>query len=178
MSKLLENKQMVHIASEVVVLIGLTFYFSQKNKKLMGHIEDFALRLEEQDDIIQKHEQLIQRLANAVQQLQQNQVTVSPVNSPVKRERSRVAPVQSRRPTKPVHSAPPLKNPSPPKPVTPKIHFDSKIYQEPEHVYDSRSDSEEDLDKELLEELGDLQDECIEDIEDDASDTSDLKKEN
>ena len=51
---------MVHIASEVVVLVGLTFYFNQKNKKLMRHIEDLAQRVEEQEDLLQKHEQIIQ----------------------------------------------------------------------------------------------------------------------
>ena len=32
----MENKQMIHIASEIVALVGLTFYFNQKNKKLLG----------------------------------------------------------------------------------------------------------------------------------------------
>jgi hypothetical protein len=63
MSKLMENKQqMIHIASEIIVLIGLTFYFNQKNKKLLGHIEDLAQRIEEQEDILQKHEQMLQKL--------------------------------------------------------------------------------------------------------------------
>lgn len=70
MSTLLKNKQqMIHIVSEVVVLLGLTFYFSSKNKKLMQHIEDLAQRLEEQEDNIQKHDQLIRQLAGTIQQL-------------------------------------------------------------------------------------------------------------
>ena len=43
---------MVHIVSEVVVLVGLAFYFNQKNKKLLAHIEDLAQRVEEQEDQI------------------------------------------------------------------------------------------------------------------------------
>lgn len=67
MSKIFENKSMlVHLAVESVIILAITFYFSQKNKKLMGHINDLIERIEEQEDIIQKHEQLINNLSNAV----------------------------------------------------------------------------------------------------------------
>ena len=66
MSKLLENKQIVHVATEIVVLIGLTFYFSSKNKKLLDHIEDLSQRLEDQEDMIQKHEQIIKQLVQVI----------------------------------------------------------------------------------------------------------------
>ena len=67
MSKIFENKSLlIHIIGEIVVVIGITFYFSQKNKKLMGHINDLIQRIEEQEDIIQKHEQLIKNLTNVV----------------------------------------------------------------------------------------------------------------
>ena len=52
MSKLLENKQIIHIAAEILVLVGITFYFSSKNKKLSEHIEDLSQRLEDQEDLI------------------------------------------------------------------------------------------------------------------------------
>ena len=64
----MENKQMIHIASEIVVVIGLTFYFNQKNKKLMGHIEDLSQRIEEQEDLLQKHEQIIRKLLDFINQ--------------------------------------------------------------------------------------------------------------
>jgi hypothetical protein len=67
MSNLFENKTMIaHIAVESVIILGVTIYFSQKNKKLMGHINDLIHRIEEQEDIIQKHEQLINNLSNAI----------------------------------------------------------------------------------------------------------------
>ena len=53
---------MIHIASEIVVLVGLTFYFNQKNRKLMSHIEDLAQKIEEQEDLLQKHEQIIKKM--------------------------------------------------------------------------------------------------------------------
>lgn len=71
--KLFDNKQLIHIASEVVVLIGLTFYFSSKNKKLLGHVEELAQKLEEQEDHIQKLEaslqQMGQKMDNLIQQM-------------------------------------------------------------------------------------------------------------
>ena len=72
MSQILENKQMVHIASEIIALIGLTFYFNQKNKKLMNHIEDLAQRIEEQEDLLQKHENIIKKLVASVNELHGN----------------------------------------------------------------------------------------------------------
>ena len=67
MSKIFENKTfLIHIAAEIIIIIGVSFYFSQKNKKLMGHINDLVQRIEEQEDILQKHEQLIINLNNAL----------------------------------------------------------------------------------------------------------------
>lgn len=76
MSKFFENKQLlVHVVSEVVVLIGITYYFSGKNKKLMNHIEDLVQRIEEQEDIIQQHDQQIKKLISFhVQKSQQNTI--------------------------------------------------------------------------------------------------------
>ena len=65
----LDNKQIIHIAAELVVLTGLTFYFSSKNGKLKECIEDLAQRLEEQENRIQKLEQANGRIASALQQL-------------------------------------------------------------------------------------------------------------
>lgn len=75
MSQILENKQMIHIVSEVVVLIGLTFYFNQKNKKLLNHIEDLAQRIEEQEDLLQKHENIIKKLVSSINELHANNPT-------------------------------------------------------------------------------------------------------
>ena len=61
------NKQMmIHIASEITVVLCLSFYFNQKNKKLLAHIEDLAHRVEEQEDILQKHESLIRELVKQI----------------------------------------------------------------------------------------------------------------
>lgn len=66
MSKLLENKQMLHVAVEVVVILGIVYYFNQKTSGLLGHIEDLAKRIAEQDDVLQKHENIIRKLVDFV----------------------------------------------------------------------------------------------------------------
>ena len=153
MSKLLENKQqLVHIASEVVVAIGLVFYFSQKNKKLMSHIEDLAQRLEEQEDIIQKHDQMIQRLAAMIQQ----QSNVNHVSKPVTNE-----PNFYPQPQKKHRSRKPKNVPRSPPPSQPLVESLLEPYTYPQEEYNEAevySEPEEsDLDAELTEELGDLQ---------------------
>lgn len=70
MSKFFENnKQIIHIATEIVVLIGLTFYFSQQNRTLRKHIEDLAQRIEDQEDVIKKLEDLMKQQGFMLSQL-------------------------------------------------------------------------------------------------------------
>lgn len=75
--KLFDNKQLLHIGAEVVVLLGLTFYFSSKNKKLVEHIENLSQRMEEQEDKIQKLELKLQQLTQVIPQLSQGLQQVS-----------------------------------------------------------------------------------------------------
>lgn len=72
----ISKKDIIHIATEVVILVGITFYFSSKNKKLSEHIEDLARRLEEQEDIIQKHEKIITQLVQKI-----NSQQIAPVRN-------------------------------------------------------------------------------------------------
>jgi hypothetical protein len=90
MSKLLENQRIVHIVSEFVILISLIYYFNQKHKKLLSYIEDLVQRVEEQEDILQKHDQILKSLVSQQLQkpvIQQPQViqTQSSTNMPPKK---------------------------------------------------------------------------------------------
>jgi hypothetical protein len=68
MSKIFENKQqIIHIAIEVIAVIAISFYFSQKNKKLMNQIEDLSHRIEEQEEIIEKHDKIIKKMMSSIQ---------------------------------------------------------------------------------------------------------------
>ncbi len=137
----MENKQMVHIASEVVVLLGLTFYFNQKNKKMMGHIEDLAQRLEDQEDLLQKHEQVIKNLVTFINNQQPNPVphqqpAPTPQPQPVAKTGKNRAPVSPPSSPSPPPSPPrstksrkrrvPLPTPTPPPPPSstrPRVSF-------------------------------------------------------
>jgi hypothetical protein len=68
---------MIHIASEVVVLLGMTFYFSSKNKALQGHIENLSQRLEEQEDRIQKLENTMEQFKQIPARLNESMVAMS-----------------------------------------------------------------------------------------------------
>lgn len=75
MKKLIDNKHIVHIVAEIVVLIGLVFYFSSKNNRLVSYIEELTLRVEEQEDIINKHGSMITQLTNMVHAMQMGSLT-------------------------------------------------------------------------------------------------------
>ena len=144
---------MIHVVSEVVVLVGLTFYFNQKNKKLVAHIEDLAQRVEEQEDLLQKHDQIIKQIVAYISKQQA-----------VGQHRSSVSQPQVRRspPTRRVkHSQKVLlKPPASPRDLPPssqvRVSFANAPQTSIEVVDDSNSEEEEDLDAELKEELSDL----------------------
>ena len=140
MSKLLEKKDIIHIATEIVVLIGITFYFSSKNKKLLEHIEDLSKRIEEQEDIVQKHEKIIIQLVQNI-----NNNNPDNLNRPpnIKRSLSKKSVVSSKK----VNS-------------TIKVSF-IETNQEQKNsstlIQDDDSDDESALDEEIAEELQDLE---------------------
>lgn len=96
--KIFDNKQLIHIASEVVVLIGVIYHFSSKNKKLMGHIEELAQKIEDQELQIQEMKGLIKQLNQKVdvgfsqiaQTLQVIQTRNEPRSEPVKETRNEI----------------------------------------------------------------------------------------
>jgi hypothetical protein len=62
--KQFDNKQLVHIGCEVVALLGVSYYFSSKNKTLQSHIEELCQKLEEQEDKILKLEETMKSSMN------------------------------------------------------------------------------------------------------------------
>lgn len=145
MSKLFENKQLVHIASETVVILGVVFYFSQQNKKLSSHIENLAQRLEEQEDLVRKYNSDIKQLQTLVNSLMTKETTRQPLQPILKHKQT---------PRKrEVHTKPPL---SPPKNIEKKP--ESTVVE-----FSDLSDSDDNLSAELEDELSDLkQDDCEE----------------
>ena len=52
----------LHIMAEVIALVGVSYYFFNKNKILMKHIEEIAQRLGEQDEILSKHDAILKKI--------------------------------------------------------------------------------------------------------------------
>lgn len=147
--KLIDNKQMVHIISEVVVMLGMTFYFSSKNKQLQGYIDELSQRLEEQEDRVHKLEGTLQQLNNNFgQYVQENRMAVSslvqkmnvpqPETKKIKQKMFNLKPQ-------------PLQPPQQPK----KVVFVEQEKEDEEEISDSE------LDEEIQEELKDLKEESV-----------------
>ena len=151
MSKLLENKQIIHIVTEIIAGIVIIFYFSSKNKKLLGHIEDLSQRLEEQEDIIQKHELIIKQLVHAINN--RGPITAVPkINnipkSPVKEKKIIKKPIS--RPRVSFNDNEEVNENPKPKQVERVIE---KVL---EQVTEESSDDSDDIDEEIAEELDEL----------------------
>ena len=162
MSKLLENKQIIHIVTEIITVIVIIFYFSSKNRKLLGHIEDLSQRLEEQEDIIQKHELIIKQLVQAINN--RGPITALPkINNipkpPVKEKKSPITKKPISRPRVSFNDNEEVKeNTVKPKqkqvePVIEKVVIEKVVI---EQVPEESSDDSDDIDEEIAEELDEL----------------------
>ena len=168
----MENKQqLIHVASEIVVIIGVVFYFNQKHKKMLKHIEDLSQRLEEQEDLVQKHEEIIKKLVESVNsQMYYSQPTteqnlVNTLQPPIVDQQVPIVKKVVQKVVSPPTPKVVQKVVSPPKKlVKPVIKQEVVVEELVEEV-------EEDLDAELVSELEELDNEKIEEI-----DTTDLKK--
>jgi hypothetical protein len=66
LEKLTENKQMLHITAEVVVILGVVFYFSSKHKQISSHVEDLSQRLEDRENNIKDLENKVNQLSSVL----------------------------------------------------------------------------------------------------------------
>ena len=62
MNRILEHKQIIHVVSEVVIIASVSYFFYQKNRKLSQEIENLSQLLQEQQNMLDKHETLIKKL--------------------------------------------------------------------------------------------------------------------
>ena len=171
----METKQIIHIASEIVVLVALFVYFTQKNKRLSKHIQELAERLEQQEDIIQRHEQVIRKLVDIINSMGPNKRPQNPQPKNHVKPRSSKHPspnglpsaqitIHTQGASEPRHGNAPSFNPlaaifggrPPPRP-TPMAHVDIEEVSDSESESSvSESESEEKLDADLEDELGEL----------------------
>ena len=62
MVKMFENRQVLHIVSEIVILMAFSYSVSSKFKTLKSYVDDICNRLDEQDEIIAKQDSQIEYL--------------------------------------------------------------------------------------------------------------------
>lgn len=173
-----ENKSLIiHIAAEIIIITGITFYFSQKNKKTLEHINDLIQRIEDQEDIIQKHEQLITNLTNALNELNNkiSHISTSSVNilkmptpKPTEdniQKNKKKSPVTGKKNKNISHENIDIQK----KPVDVQFHFipapnmnnfiPNSMSSKVEEIFDNKEleEDNENLDSEILEELEELE---------------------
>lgn len=68
MNRIIEHKQIIHIASEIAVISSLSYFFYQKNKKLSQEIEALTIMIQEQQQTLEKHESLIKKILESQRQ--------------------------------------------------------------------------------------------------------------
>lgn len=181
-SKMMENKYtIIHIACEIVVVLGLVFYFNSKNKKVLGYIEELVSKIDEleelslglekaiktQDTHILNLTKQLQEVQAAIIKLQQGEI-ITPVASTPTVETSEIVPSVKKNNLRKKLGV----NSIPRKPKEVPV-------QVPEEIVSEQQDEEEDeeeLDRELSDELEELA-ESNEDMEElDITNEEDLKK--
>jgi predicted RND superfamily exporter protein len=163
-----DTKQILHIITEIIVVVSITIYFVNKNNQMLKHIEELEAKIKQQEEILQNHDNLILKIMNTVNMLSQQQqyipqqhVQVQPQVQPqvqhqVQFTKTKQLP-KNISSTKKVVVILPKKEEEKPK-------F-SKIEEIIEEEDEEECDEEENLDDELLEELKDLDEEHhIEDV--------------
>lgn len=159
--KQFDNKQLLHIGCEVVALLGVSYYFSSKNKTLQSHIEELCQKLEEQEDKILKLEETMKssmnmafsqingiiNILNKQQAEPQARKVVSPIVKIVKPVNTSQTPPS--REVKPDHVNPEVKNE-----ISQFINNDvlPSIKEE-----NSENNEEQDNDEDIQEELSELE---------------------
>jgi prefoldin subunit 5 len=78
------NKEVVRLIVEIIVFLGICYYFNSKNAKTLKHIEDLSQRLEEQEDENEKMRHKISELTSSVEELKRRPETFKPRQPPLK----------------------------------------------------------------------------------------------
>jgi len=65
----LDNNQLLHIGTEVIVLGVAGFYLNKKYKSLISYVDTLKEKIEEQDELLNKHEEVIVKLVELVNEL-------------------------------------------------------------------------------------------------------------
>lgn len=64
----MDQTRLVHVGADILVHMCAGFYYNGKINELKGYIEDMALRVEQQDEVIRRLEEQISYVTRAFQQ--------------------------------------------------------------------------------------------------------------
>lgn len=172
MSKLLDTKQIAHIAAELMVLAGLAIYFNQKQRRMMTEINKMAEMIEKQNEKIKIQSSQINMLMSSFETINMKVGNDLVVPAPTMGPKfghadyivnNHILPVRKK-----VHTESPLKAPYKDKLIKdPVVSFSNNV-DALEHVEESESEDDEDLDASMVQELKELE-EDVGDVEDDNS---------
>jgi len=157
MSSIFQNARLIHIVGEVVILSAVVIYFHLQNQKLTNHIKEIVKKLEEQDELLKKHDVILQRLLTAnVQSFQNPGRQFQEQPQPVRQQEPQ--PVRQQEP-QPVRRQQPkteikIKKVET-KPVA--LNLDTSIKEVEVEVEEDETENEEDLDEEIAKELEELE---------------------
>jgi hypothetical protein len=71
MSFIKDNKDIIHIATETVVVVGLGYYIHASTSNLRNHISELRNNLDSTRTLVNTHEQTIKQLIMKIEELQQ-----------------------------------------------------------------------------------------------------------
>lgn len=150
---LTKNLQLLHITCEIIILCALMFWISSGKKKLFWQIEKLLLRIEEQEEKIQRMELVMEQM-NV-----NNKLLLENINKKIQN----------------------LSYPPTPKILTPqrKNYRLPKVVENEEIVKKdetNQSETDSDLDEELREELEELKNEYLQKNNEDVNDVNDVEK--
>ena len=128
----------------------------------MAHIEDLAQRMEEQEDLLQKHDQLLKKIVEHISKQQsmahQNITRPAPgsMGKPTHHRNPRAKISKPKKAPVRVHFAQDTKQTNLPDTTQPNVEVEVEVEDEVDDEVEDEVETELDLDAELREELNDL----------------------
>lgn len=148
MNSLVQNKQLIHVAAEVLVIGGMAVYFQKKNTAMQSELDQIKERCSSYEKLLNEHSTTIKQIVNQI-----NNINVSNTVTPRRKiERKVVKPVKRSR----IHTKPVFVTPVPTKHVSTSVSFNEENEDDLSASEVSENEVQEDLDKELENELGEL----------------------
>lgn len=156
----LENRQIVHFVSEIIVIGTVIYWFQKKTTDLTIQLNNMSKKLEEQSLVINRHEQMIGQLVGLVDTLSRGNLV--PVPTPHQPKPIVATPVKQKVSFVEENHKPPHKPKTKPQKVLDEddepipVHKPKNKQVEEEHDEEEYSETESDIDREIQDEIEEL----------------------